>query len=359
MSHEEIDWVALDQYVAGEGSSDEREIMRRRIQASPVLTAIIAAMRNPLRASEESEARSSSAVAWHELSARAGIVDERRLPSAHIRLHERRASRHVPDCASRLRTRRSDIWRAIVGLGLAAAVAGVWFAHAYSARTQVVGLRTLVTGPGESATHIFSDGTRVMLAPSSTLKYPSTFGTSAREMTLEGEAYFDVVHDPQRPLRVRTKDVVALDLGTTFVVRAYAGSQSTQIVVASGTVALRDRADHPIGRALGRGEMADINRGTMMVRAVDVAAYTAWTQGRIAFENAPVADVLTELSRWLDLDVSTPDASLAARRVTASFARGAADDVLDGLANVLRARVVRHGRSAQLIPVAAVTVFPR
>jgi len=68
---DEIDWAALDRYVAGEGTPEEREIMRRPIQASPVLTAIVVVMRSARRASIEttSDTRDADA-AWRILSAR-------------------------------------------------------------------------------------------------------------------------------------------------------------------------------------------------------------------------------------------------------------------------------------------------
>src|SRR5205823_9940716 len=86
------------------------------------------------------------------------------------------------------------------------------------------------------------DGTQVTLAPQSRLRYPADYGAARRELYLDGEAYFQVTPDSQRPLRVHTAASVTEDLGTAFAIRAYADQVATEVVVAQGRVAL-GRAD--------------------------------------------------------------------------------------------------------------------
>ena len=264
-------------------------------------------------------------------------------------------AKRIAPAARRTARRRSStagLWRIAATITIAASLGGVWMGWSYRHRSPAVAvaMRTMLTARGESESVTLSDGTKVVLGPASTLQYPSVFDARSRELAVDGEAYLDVAHDPTRPLRVRAGATIVEDVGTTFVVRSYAGDAATQVVVASGRVALHDAAFHRLGPDLVRGELGTVSNGAMTVRAVDPAPFTAWTQGRLVFENVSVADVLSELSRWFDVDLATIDATLAARRVTATFTRGSADAMLDGLASVLDAHVVRNGRRVQLVP---------
>src|SRR2546422_5475331 len=78
------------------------------------------------------------------------------------------------------------------------------------------------------------DGTQVTIAPKSRVRYTADFGRAHRDLYLDGEAYFQVAPDSQRPLRVHTPRSVTEDLGTAFVVRAYGDQNATEVVVIEG-----------------------------------------------------------------------------------------------------------------------------
>jgi transmembrane sensor len=80
--------------------------------------------------------------------------------------------------------------------------------------------RTFTTAVAQRAEVRLIDGTRVMMAPGTTLRVAADFGSQRRDVWLEGEAFFDVVHDRTRPFTVRAGSVSAHDLGTAFAVRS-------------------------------------------------------------------------------------------------------------------------------------------
>src|SRR5438046_7682597 len=80
------------------------------------------------------------------------------------------------------------------------------------------------------------DGTQVTIAPKSRVRYTADYGTAHRDLYLDGEAYFQVAPDSQRPLRVHTAGSVTEDLGTAFVIRAYADQIATEVDVAEGQI---------------------------------------------------------------------------------------------------------------------------
>ncbi|HEY2066975.1 MAG TPA: FecR domain-containing protein [Gemmatimonadaceae bacterium] len=209
-------------------------------------------------------------------------------------------------------------------------------------------MRTAATGRGQRDTLRFDDGTRVVLGAVSTLRYPVPFGARARDVYLVGEGYFEVSHDGRRPFRVHAGDATAEDLGTAFGVRAYAEDSTVRVVVAEGKVALGAATTGGVAapRAiLSPGELGRLARGTAVpsVQHVDVATYLGWTRGRLAFDDAPLADVVAELARWYHADFRITDASVETRRLTGSFTNTSLSDMLAALAPVLDVRFERIG----------------
>jgi transmembrane sensor len=98
--------------------------------------------------------------------------------------------------------------------------------------------REYTTLPGERATIHLPDGSQLTLAGGSTLRISADFGKNSREISLDGEAFFDVVHDTNRPFRVHIKDAIVEDVGTSFDVRSYSGDPTVIVAVKEGAVTL-------------------------------------------------------------------------------------------------------------------------
>jgi ferric-dicitrate binding protein FerR (iron transport regulator) len=142
-----------------------------------------------------------------------------------------------------------------------------------------------------------SDGTHVILGVASTLRFPGVF-THARDVYLDGEAFFDVVHDEAHPFAVHTARAVARDIGTKFSVRAYATRPRVEVAVAEGAVVLKPAATQPGQHA--RTDSAFVTRAQLgiidsagsvrVAHDVDLQQYLAWTEGRLMFRDVPLRD---------------------------------------------------------------------
>src|SRR6266704_1444152 len=124
-------------------------------------------------------------------------------------------------------------------------------------------MREYATARGQRGTLQLPDGTRLILAPHSRLRIPADFGRRAREVFLEGEALFTVVHDATRPFRVRAKGALAEDIGTRFDLRAYPEDSAVAVAVAEGAVALGRAVESsgkvaPEGVVVRSGEVATL-----------------------------------------------------------------------------------------------------
>lgn len=205
------------------------------------------------------------------------------------------------------RTRGSDArasgpraWRrpgatAIAGL-LAAAGVVVVTALAWP---QLIG-RTFATGVGEERLIQLEDGSRLRLDTRTRLNV--RFTSRLRQVRLiEGQAYFEVAHDPRRPLVVIAGDTAVRAVGTRFDVRRE-GAQ-VRVTLVQGLVEVRQGAgaagggDHgAVWLRPGQGLIAD--RSLSPPTAVDAAAATSWTSGRIVFHAVPLQTAVAEVNRY-------------------------------------------------------------
>lgn len=189
------------------------------------------------------------------------------------------------------------------------------------------------------------EGGRMVLAPRSRLVARHQAGMRPAEVRLEGEAWFEIAHDPRHPFTVKAGDAEITDLGTVFSVRGHAGSP-VEVEVLEGSVELRSAAGQRLvieGGSAGRVEGGAITRS-----ALAGMARPAWIDGRLEFADATLAEVRAELRRWYGLDLRLGDSSLASRHVTASFQGEPVARVLQVIALALGASVEQRGDTAIL-----------
>ena len=175
--------------------------------------------------------------------------------------------------------------------------------------------RDFRTARGQRAVVVLGDGSRVELGAESELRVRES-GAGRRIVSLDGQAVFDVVHDSLRPFEVQSANAITEDLGTRFTVRAYRGEARVQVFVASGKVALRAvGSPASSGTLLGPNDLGVLDSvGRTTVRnGVDSTSHLAWTRDRFVFDNALLADVLSDISRWFDvkIEVAEPGAAEA------------------------------------------------
>ena len=146
------------------------------------------------------------------------------------------------------------------------------------------------------------DGTRVWLNARSTLRYPVKFAAGERRVELSGEGLFDVTHDPEHPFVVEAGKATMTVRGTKFNVRDFDDEGMASTTLLEGCVEVGNRS----GKVTLEPGMQSRTRGaaeTLDVREVDPAAYTAWTEDKIAFYNADLEEVLADIRRWYRVEI--------------------------------------------------------
>lgn len=242
----------------------------------------------------------------------------------------------------RLAPRRRPAWAWPVGVAasvaLAAAVAfGVWSLRAPAPAVYQ-------TATGQTQTIALADGTHIRLNSGSRIVV--VLGRRERHVEMaDAEAAFDVAKDPNRPFVIDAGDRRIRVVGTEFDVLHHAGL--FKVAVRRGIVEVRANdapKDAPPVARLVRGQALSHRQGLAgdRVTSVDPNRAFSWTEGRLVYDDARLADVAADLERYgQSRIVVAPDASNL--RLTAVLNIDAQDDMIRRLAGFLPITAVREG----------------
>jgi transmembrane sensor len=153
---------------------------------------------------------------------------------------------------------------------------------------------------------------------------------------LQGEAMFSVEHDASRPFVVNAGNGSVTVTGTRFDVRRDPGQ--TLVAVESGTVKVKGRDDQPdalVTLTAGLGSRIDSAGRVAPASAVDTAALTAWRAGKLVFNDAPLSEVVQEVSRYRDKPLRVTNDKTAQLRLSSVFKSDDTDALLRALPSIL------------------------
>ena len=155
---------------------------------------------------------------------------------------------------------------------------------------------------GEKSTVTLPDGTKVKLNSGTALRYTDQFSDDVRHVYLSGEAFFEVVKDPEHPFVVETGHFSTTVLGTSFNVRAFEG-QRAEVTLVEGKVKVQ-QGDSDI--YLAPSDQLTYNPGTdeLNKQQVDVARWVAWKEGTLVFDRMTLAEALPQLERWYGVTIT-------------------------------------------------------
>lgn len=165
---------------------------------------------------------------------------------------------------------------------------------------------TIVTPRGGQYEVELPDGSKVWLNAASSIKFPTVFKGKDRRVEITGEAYFEVVHQPNKPFFVKVGSSEVQVLGTDFDIMAYMEETSVRTTLLQGSVRFVNGNNASL---LVPGQQSRLTReGRLKVDdKVNIDEAIAWKNGLFHFENADIGSVMRQLSRWYDVDVSYKD----------------------------------------------------
>ncbi|MGO4294532.1 FecR family protein [Chitinophaga sp. RAB17] len=190
-------------------------------------------------------------------------------------------------------------------------------------------VNTIYTNKGGTYQVVLPDGTKVWLNAASSIRFPTAFTDSTREVAIQGEVYFEIAPQANQPFIVKTNTTKIAVLGTHFNVMAYEEEKDICTSLLEGGVNIINGTSV---RRLLPGQQALVNRehNGISISNADVNAAIAWKEGRFEF-NGNIKTIMRELARWYDLQVIY-EGEVTNKSFAATFSRqDSLNDILEQL----------------------------
>ena len=188
---------------------------------------------------------------------------------------------------------------------------------------------------GSTSTITLPEGTKIRLNAASTLIFPEEFSRETREISLTGEAFFEVAEDASRPFIINTGRFNTTVLGTSFNISAYSSSQEIKVAVVEGKVFVENKEGKGGKNSLTitPKEMAVFNKasGKLNVHTFSYLKEIAWKDNIIHFENADMDEIIDKLAKWYGVTFVLNKRITSNRDYTATYNSKSLEEILEGL----------------------------
>ena len=198
-----------------------------------------------------------------------------------------------------------------------------------------VKMQTVIVPAGQRAELLLADGTKVWLNSRSKLKFPDRFQKDARDVELDGEGYFEVIHLEDAPFTVHTSRYDVKVLGTEFNVKAYNGKNQFETSLLKGSVEVSNTNKSQVVRL--RPDERVISDGSQLIRSVILDKnYFRWKEGLLCLDDESIGSLIEKLELYYDVNIVVQKPSLMKYHYSGKFR------ISDGVEHVLKVLQLKH-----------------
>lgn len=193
------------------------------------------------------------------------------------------------------------------------------FSYARNDSPDSMAVNKLIVPRGAETNITLSDGTKVWLNADSYLEHPARFIGESREVTVKGEAFFEVARDEAHPFIVHIEgqgDVKVL--GTGFGITSYP-DEVTYVTLEHGSIAYKKDIQKPI--VIEPGEQLKISDNQILRRIVNVEEYISWKDGKFVFRDKTLQEIMHTLERWYNVKIDFKDVDIQNHKFTGDLRR--------------------------------------
>ncbi|UZR97323.1 FecR family protein [Chondrinema litorale] len=325
--NEKVDWTLLAKFFAGEANEQEKD-------------AIAVWLQNPENKKEFDKARA----AWEgnfkmDISFDSDRI--KRLLSEKINLHEMEQAAEQKEAKQyqlyQEKQKNSKQFLSIAATVIMLMLVGLGtYNYFLSAPKEVKNELALIekSNPkGRKSTIKLPDGSTVHLNAESLIKIPEHFAANKREVYLEGEAFFEIERDENRPFLVHSADMVTRVLGTSFNVKAFPSDKIFEVVVATGKVGVSNLEANEPSIVLVPNEQGSFNRNDIQFskKEVDIKRFLCWKDGILLFQDEKIGSIIPELERWFGVEITVKNKEIEEKKFTGEFENMSLEHVLKGM----------------------------
>lgn len=231
-----------------------------------------------------------------------------------------------PTSGFRILMKRSLKWAAVLLLAFISSYMLLEIQY----RTSGTADNTVIVPAGQRVNLFLSDGTKVCLNSGSTFTYPSSFTNNIRNVSLDGEAYFEVSANEQKPFVVHTHICDVEVAGTKFNVEAYKDENSFSAALMEGKIKVRDNAEPSNTVRLNPAHKVNFMQGKMLVSDISDYDVYRWKEGLICFKDLGFVELMKRVEKYYGVKTFIENPSLPEHSFSGKFR------VSDGIDNLLR-----------------------
>ena len=199
-----------------------------------------------------------------------------------------------------------------------------------SNETPTATMNTIFVPSGQTVNLTLSDGTNIYLNARTTLKYPDAFSGNEREIFLEGEGFFDVAYNREKPFIVHAAGYDIRALGTQFNVEAYSQSNNFNVSLLEGSVQVTLAIDSSHNLILQPNTIVRLHEGRLVSEAITDFNHFRWREGLISFDNMPFTKLMTKFEKCYGIEIVVQNDHIKYYAPTGKFRK------IDGIDYALR-----------------------
>lgn len=230
-------------------------------------------------------------------------------------------------------------------------VSTYWFTiNHYSTTPEIIADNTLYVPAGQRVKLTLQDGTDVWLNAQTTFTYPAVFSEKERRVSIQGEAFFDVAKNPEKPFIVSSQGIDMKVLGTKFNVHSYPGEENIQTSLIEGSLQVYFPKSEKGGVILKPNEQVTIKGCLMEVGIIPNHNHFLWRDGVYSFENELLINILKKLELYYDVKIEVKDPSIFKWEYTGKFRqRDGIDKILRMIQRIHKFKIQKDEKNNKII----------
>ena len=326
----QINWQLLAKYLSGESSDEENAKVLSWLETDKENQKLLDSMKGVWESPDKDYEPSDVKALWAEVAERAGITDESKEQIIY-KLPDKKQSESIFSIV--FRYTQIPVLRYAAILIMTISIPVLYFLFSGQGDDDLIQWKTVIVEKGKQSSLTLSDGTILTLDSGSRLHIPENFGIDSREVKLEGEAYFEVKPDHEKPFSVYSATAVIKVLGTKFNVRAWDETGKVEVAVTEGKVSFGIDEAPEKKIILNRGFTGSLSKtGELSApKQIDVNKSLAWMKGEMSFDDVPFSEILAQVERWYNVKFSLTDSTISNERLAVLIHKNSLNDVLDVL----------------------------
>jgi ferric-dicitrate binding protein FerR (iron transport regulator) len=346
----QMDWPLLAKYLSGESSDEENAKVLNWLETEKENQKLLDSMKGVWESPDKDYEPSDVKALWAEVAKRTGL-NRKSNEQIIYKIPDERQKESIYSLVFRhLRTPALQ-YAAVFALVISIPIL-YYLSSGGGEDGDQINWKTVTVDNSKQSSLTLNDGSTLFLDSGSRIQIPENFGINSREIKLEGEAYFEVSPDPERPFSVYSANAVVKVLGTKFNIRAWKETGKVEVAVAEGRVSFRVDEAPESQIILNKGFAGSLSKTGKLSEPgqVNIEQMLSWMKGEMSFDDNRFSEILSQVERWYDIKFSLRDSTIINERLSVIIHKNSLPDILELLITLTNTDYTIDGEVVTLTP---------